>query len=256
MKPISLIALIALVLTDPAAAGFEDRIHSIQKGSEGEPHLVKFHSGEVEFIEHNQKAKLKLFEEKLKATKLNTQTKSFSFEESDFEPTPVADSSLMEIFKKMNPFMKRRSECSDRAHVWAWDEHQRSGIKSEKAFLFLTNSYIRRHRYKWWFHVAPLYTTTSGKKMVMDHQFLDQPVEFSTWKNLLVFSKKECVTDFRFLDYNSGADQAQDCYAKFEPMYYYVPGDIGDRESGRPKTEWTDSLVNSARYRAFFQGSL
>lgn len=257
MKPMAIIALFAFILADPiAAAEFEDSIHSIQRGSEGEPHLVKFHSGAVEFVEQNQKSKLKNFEERLKSTKSNVQSKSFSFEESDFEPTPVPDSAIKEIFKQFNPYMKRKSECSDRAHVWAWDEHQRSGIKSEKAFLMLTDSYIKRHRYKWWFHVAPLFTTTSGKKIVMDNQFLDQPVEFSTWKNLLVFSKRECVTDFRFLDYNAGADQTQDCYVKFEPMYSYVPGDIGARESGSPKTDWSASLVNSARFRSFFQGSL
>ena len=151
--------------------------------------------------------------------------------------------------------MKRKSECSDRAHVWAWDEYQMSGTKSEKAFLLLTDTYIRRNQYKWWFHVAPMYTTTSGKKIVMDFQFLDRPVTFKEWKNILVFSKRECVKDFFFRDYDAGADQSQDCYVKFEPMYSYIPGDIGSRESGRPRTDWNLSQVNASRTRAFFKGS-
>lgn len=239
-----------------SAKNFEDRIHSIQRGLNGEAHLIKFHSGRVKFIEQNETSTLEEFESNLMATKSNGLTKVFTYEESDFEPTPVPDSAINNIFKQFNPYMKRKSECSDRAHVWAWDEYQRSGIKSEKAFLLLTDTYIRRNRYKWWFHVAPLFTTTTGKKMVMDNQFLDHPVEFSKWKNLLVFSKRECVTDFRFLDYNAGADQTQDCYVKFESMYSYVPSDIGARESGKPKTDWTTSQINAARSRAFFQGSL
>src|SRR5690606_29917524 len=142
-----------------------------------------------------------------------------------------------------------------RAHVWAWDEFAKSGTKSEKAFLFLTDTYIKRTRYKWWFHVAPMYTTSSGKKIVMDYQFLDRPVTFKEWKNHLVFSKRECVTEFNFLDYDAGADQTQDCYTKAEPMYYYIPGDIAAYERGSPKTNWSEFEVNASRSRAFFKGS-
>ncbi len=92
--------------------------------------------------------------------------------------------------------------------------------------------------------------------MVMDAQFFNRPVTFTEWKNNLVFSKRECVADFRFLDYNAGADQTQDCYTKHEPMYFYIPGDIGNFESGRGKTDWSTSEVNASRSRAFFKGSL
>lgn len=60
-----------------------------------------------------------------------------------------------------------------------------------------------------------MYSTASGKKMVMDYQFFDRPVTFTEWKNNLVFTKRECVTEFNFLDYDAGADQTQDCYTKF-----------------------------------------
>src|SRR5690606_2949039 len=109
--------------------------------------------------------------------------------------------------------------------------------------------------YKWWFHVAPMYTTTSGQKFVMDKQFLDRPVTFNEWKDLLVFSKRECVTDFSFNAYNAGADQTQDCYTKEEPMYYFIPADIAAFENGRGKTGWSTAEVNGSRSRAFFKGS-
>lgn len=248
MKSFLVMALLAL--THAASA---DSIHSVVRGHNGEPHLVKFLSGAVEFIEPHETVKLLAYEAKVQTP---TQKSMLLFQEEPFEPSIVPDDQITTIFKRMNPYMKRKSECSDRAHVWAWDEFNRSGIKSQKAFLMLTDTYIKRTRFKWWFHVAPMYTTTSGQKIVMDFQFLDRPVTFTEWKDNLVFSKRECVTDFNFLDYNAGADQTQDCYVKFEPMYYYVPGDIGFREQGRPKTGWSASQVNASRSRAFFKGSV
>lgn len=238
----------------------DDSIHSISKGSGGEPHLVKFNSGEVKFIEPADYHTLSKYQKRLKTSQLYTHSapeeKVLNPDEINFEPTLVSDDEIQRIFKNFNPYMKRKSECSDRAHVWAWDEFTRTGTKSEKAFLMLTDTYIKRHRYKWWFHVAPMFTTSSGQKMVMDFQFLDKPVTFTEWKNNLVFTKRECVTEFSFLAYDAGADQTQDCYVKFEPMYYYIPGDIGNRERGRGKTDWSSSEVRASRARAFFKGSL
>jgi hypothetical protein len=90
----------------------------------------------------------------------------------------------------------------------------------------------------------------------MDYQFLDHPVTYTEWKNRLVFSGRDCVTDFKFADYDAGADQTQDCYQKHEPMYYYVPQDSGAFEAGHGKTGWSMGEVNGARSRAFFKGSV
>lgn len=255
MKSFMLIAFLVFSVGAGAETA-EDSIHSIVRGEKGEPHLIKFNSGAVKFLEQNEQQKLAAFEAKLRSSHPEETNKMLIQEEGEFEPSLVSDDQILTIFKSMNPYMRRKSECSDRAHVWAWDEFQRSGIKSQKAFLFLTDTYIKRNRYKWWFHVAPMYTTTSGQKIVMDQQFLDRPVTFTEWKNFLVFSKRECVTDFRFLDYDAGADQTQDCYTKAEPMFYYIPGDIGARENGRPRTGWYSSEVNASRSRAFFKGSI
>lgn len=258
MKSFLLIAFTAFSFAAGAASA-GDSIHSIVRGEKGEPHLVKFNSGAVEFVEPGEVDKLLALEAKLEVSKALSQTsienKSLLLEDETYEPTKVSDKELQSIFQRMNPYIRRKSECTDRAHVWASDEFERSGIKSEKAFLFLTDTYIRAHRYKWWFHVAPMYTTTSGKKMVMDYQFLDRPVTFTQWKNNLVFTKRECVTDFRFLDYDAGADQTQDCYTKAEPMYYYIPGDIANFENGNGKTGWSSAEVNASRSRAFYTGS-
>lgn len=251
MKSILLTAF--LVISFQAKA--DDSVHSIVRGQNGEPHLVKLNSGEVKFIEQGDEHKLAKFEARVKKSPAVVYKMQLENAE-EYAPTAVSDKEIQNIWSRMNPYIKRRSECSDRAHVWAHDEFTKTGTKSQKAFLMLTDTYIKRTRYKWWFHVAPMYTTTSGKKIVMDYQFLDRPVTFTEWKNHLVFSKRECVTDFRFLDYDAGADQTQDCYTKQEPMYYYIPGDIGNFENGRGKTGWSTGEVNGARSRAFFKGSI
>ena len=251
--------LLFAFLTISFQALADDSIHSISRGSEGEPHLVKFNSGEVKFIKPGQEHLLAPYETKLMLTKAApvSGNKMLSVDEGEeYAPTPVADGEIQNIWNRMNPYMKRKSECSDRAHVWTSDEFAKTGIKSQKAFLLLTDTYIKRTRFKWWFHVAPLYTTTSGKKIVMDYQFLDHPVTFNEWKNFLVFSKRDCVTDFRFLDYDAGADQTQDCYTRHAPMYYYVPSDMGSHELGQGKTGWSNAELNGARSRAFFKGSI
>lgn len=243
-----------------AQAVTDDGIYSITKGGEGEPHLVKFNSGEVKFIEQDEHQLLAKYEKLLKSSRplnqVNLEEKQLVLEETGFEPSIVPDSEIPRIFNDFNPYIKRRSECSDRAHVWAWDEFTKTGIKSQKAFLMLTDTYIKRHRYKWWFHVAPMFTTASGQQIVMDYQFIDRPVTYTEWKNNLVFTKRDCVTEFSFLAYDAGADQTQDCYIAFEPMYYYIPQDIGNRERGRGKTGWSTGEVRSSRSRAFFKGSL
>src|SRR5690606_19179720 len=228
MKSFMLMAFLAFSFG--AGAASEDGVHSIVKGKAGEPHLIKFNSGAVKFLEESETSELKKFEAELSSSKLmsriGNKSRTLFLDDPNYEITQVPDSQIQDIYNRMNPYMRRKSECSDRAHVWTWDEFQHSGVKSEKAFLFLTDTYIKRHRYKWWFHVAPMYTTTSGKKYVLDKQFYDHPTLLSKWIGDLVFTKLECVKDFRFIDYDAGADQSQDCYFKSEPMYYYVPADI------------------------------
>lgn len=255
MKKLLIMLLLSLAPGLYAQSSSQE-IHSIVRGSAGEPHLIKLTSGEVRFIESDQKAELEVLEHELaaKGSIMKGLPNALAETTVDYTPTIVSTTQVTEIFNRLNPFMRRKSECSDRAQVWAWDEFQRSGIKSEKVFLLLTDSYIRRNRYKWWFHVAPLFTTEAGEKIVMDFQFLDRPVTFETWKNHLVFSQRECVREFRFLDYDAGADQSQDCYAKFTPMYYHIPADIRAEELGSPKLNWNPAQVNAARSRAFFKG--
>jgi hypothetical protein len=255
--------LACLVPLQLAMAQNTDSVHSISRGENKNPHLVKFTSGRVLFIEQGHEEELQKFEAELASKLMSKRLSSFeaSGEDKFLEnesinagPSVLSGGQIQEVFHRMNPNIKRRSECSDRAHVWVYDEFQR-GIVGEKAFLFLTDTYIRRTGFKWWFHVAPAYTLAGGQKMVLDYQFIDHPVTLTEWKNNLVFSKRDCIMDFNFNTYNAGADQTQDCYMRIAPMFYHFPGEIGSWDNGTPRSAWSESEVNSARARAFYTGS-
>jgi hypothetical protein len=182
--------------------------------------------------------------------------KNFQFEEPPlFEPSVVEGSEeANHIFNRSNPFYKRISECSDRAHVWAHDEFKKTGTKSMKAFVFFTASYINSVRFKWWFHVAPMYRVKVGdeiKELVMDFRYTDRPMTVKEWTDHFVYTKRPCKVTTKFSEYDVNP-QTENCYLIFESMHYKIPGEIHDQElSGRYKTETTENEVKASRRLAF-----
>jgi hypothetical protein len=172
-----------------------------------------------------------------------------------YEPTNISVDKVQEIFRSLNPNFKRLSECSDRAHVWAWDEFQKSGIKSQKAFILLTASYINRVRFKWWFHVAPMFNV-GGQKWITDVMYKERAVPLKEWTNMMVFSGRDCKVTTKFSEYDVNP-QTEDCYIMFDSMYYRLPGDLSLQEtSGTYRSDWYESEVNGARSRAFNVGRM
>lgn len=188
----------------------------------------------------------------------NNQSKFKFFENTTpppFEPTVVP--SLEEannIFNRSNANYKRISECSDRAHVWAHEELKFSGTKSMKAFLFFTASYINSVRFKWWFHVAPMYkvATRSGiQDMVLDFRYTDKPMNVKEWTDQFVYTKRPCKVTTKFSEYDVNP-QTENCYLIFESMHYKIPGEIHDQElSNRYKSVTTESELKASYKHAF-----
>lgn len=187
--------------------------------------------------------------------------KSFNFQPEEntrplFEPTVVPSmEEAWNIFNRSNPNYKRISECSDRAHVWAHDELKFSGTKSMKAFVFFTASYINSVRFKWWFHVAPMYkvATSAGiQDMVMDFRYTDRPMTVKEWTDQFVYTKRPCKMTTKFSEYDVNP-QTENCYMIFESMHYKIPGEIHDQETqNRYKSTTTESEIK-ASYRYAFQ---
>jgi hypothetical protein len=255
-----------------------DRIHSVVESSP-DSHIVRFEKGRVGFISDDLLEEMKLNTgaevqveldrsseiRQMTITKAPVATYDVYLkndllqEPPPFETTVISKAKVEEIYRSMNPNFKRLSECSDRAHVWAYDEFKKSGTKSQKAFILLTASYINRVRFKWWFHVAPMFDVNTGngvQKYITDVMYKDRAVPLKDWTNMMVFSGRDCKMTTKFSEYDVNP-QTEDCYMMFESMYYRLPGDLHAQElSGTYRSEWNDSEVSSARSRAFNIGRI
>lgn len=183
---------------------------------------------------------------------------SFNFLENtpaSFEPSVLPNlDAAQEMFDRLDSDYIRRSECTDRAHVWAFDEYKKHGINTMKAFIFFTASYINKNNFKWWFHVAPMIKVNENGKIVdriLDYQFLDRPVTVKEWTDLQVHTKRDCKVTTKFSEYDVNP-QTEDCYMIYESMYYRLPGDIYAQELRNEfKSSFSESEVNFARKTGF-----
>jgi hypothetical protein len=264
------ITLCILVASASAMADIvRSPIHSVEEVNG--THLIKFANGRVAFSDSpSDLIKGDVVEAKLdkKQNLLAIQTLSSrpaiksvenfleTVEPPVYEPTVIGSyAEAVTIFNRLNPNYKRASECSNRAHVWASEEFKKNGIKSQKAFLFFTATYITRTRSKWWFHVAPALVVKENGKLqtrVLDYMFNRAPLTVKEWKDQFVFTKRDCLPLVSFTAYDQNADQTQDCYEKITTMYDWMPTDFKIQETtGQYKTQFSQSEINAAYSEAF-----
>lgn len=261
--------LLSLALMSPAlsAETIKSKIFSVEEG------MVKFENGRVAFLAKNipDLEEQELIEAQVdERSNLLSIKKIFppsmkSMESMEFiryETTrPVFETSIVpgkeeawNIFNRFNHNYKRVSECSDRAHVWAFDEFKRTGTKSMKAFIFFTNSYINSARMKWWFHVAPMFRVQVGnaaEDYVMDYMYHDRPLKVKEWADSYVFTRQSCRITTKFSEYDANS-LSESCYMIFESMYYRIPSEIHDQEKlGRFKVSSPESEIRTSFRFAF-----
>lgn len=266
MKKLFLISLALGVAPLIQAETIKSRIHAI----EGD--IVKFENGRVAFLNSSLvnlhkgtmiKAELDNEDSSLisyEVMKAPTNLKNMSLRDEEnpaplpgvrppFEPTIVPSmAEAIKIFNRSNPWFKRVSECTDRAHVWAHEEFKLSGTKSKKVFVFFTASYIDSIRFKWWFHVAPMYSvqTPSGvQDMVMDFRYTDRPMTVKEFTDQYVYTKRPCKPTLRFSEYDVNP-QTENCYLMIDSMHYKIPGELAAQEQGRYKNTTSDGEVKAA----------
>lgn len=256
---------ISLLFISPAllAETIQGKVHAVQDG------MIKFENGRIAFLD---KINPELTRSEFIEAELDEKSSLMSFKRlppahqkylKNFNPDtvpqfgPTLISGMEEawnIFNRSNHNYKRVSECSDRAHVWAHDEFKHSGTKSMKAFVFFTNSYINSVRFKWWFHVAPMYKVKIGNSiqdMVMDYRYSDRPQTVQEWTDLFVYTKKPCKVTERLSDYDQ-SPQTEDCYLIFESMHYKFPSDISDQERlGKYKSQTDESEIAESLRNGF-----
>jgi hypothetical protein len=263
MKFLSLI-IFSCLATSAIAESFTTKIHSIDGG------LMKFTNGRVAFLNKtvpmnaSESPVRVVLDEDSNLVTLTELGQMKNFEENDFlseeNPEPFEPSIVpsmkeaQKIFNNFNPYYKRISECSDRAHVWAHDEFKRSGTKSMKAFVFFTASYINSVRFKWWFHVAPMFKVRDGggtKDIVMDYRYSPRPQTVKEWTDQFVYTKRPCKVTDKFSEYDVNP-QTENCYLMFESMHYRLPADLAAKEKNLFKNKSSEFEINSS-FRFAFQ---
>jgi hypothetical protein len=145
---------------------------------------------------------------------------------------------------KMDP----KSECFERAHMWALRAEKRHAIAMEKVYLFFTYKFQMRHLvtsrfgrpFTWWFHVAPA-VRVNGELMVMDASFTDRPLSVNDWARSLMRDPEDCVELQALEEYSRDRNASagyryvdrvrNQCYFIAAPRYFYQPMEMGFREA-------------------------
>lgn len=157
----------------------------------------------------------------------------------------------MNAFRRQN---LRNAQCYDKAHVWAYEENRHYGTQLGKAFLFFSDSYIRRYRYQWWFHVAPyglMRMNGNVVERIMDAGYYSSPLQAKVWTDMFMKNKAKCKVVSKYSDYSQRPGE-DDCYIIKSSMYFWQPKDLEAFEASHiQKTKFIDWEIRHA-YREGF----
>lgn len=173
----------------------------------------------------------------------------------EFKPSIIgSETKAKNLFNKMNSDFKPNAETSDRAHVWASEVFKKTGLKSQKVFIFFTMNYINRTGFKWWFQVAPAFVVNvNGKKelKVFDYTHASEPLSVKQWTDLFISSKRPCRLTEKYSEYED-TRFSEECFVIVDSMYYQLPGELSAKEtSGRVVTEFNHKNIEISKQRAF-----
>lgn len=258
------------------AKEIESRIYKIELLPPEKEALIKFENGEVGFLDTTeaslldelkdaQKKQVNVIVEvnrmrSIKAfSKRNSHQNENTFimrkQEAEFEPTVFTSlDDVKQIFYEMRRDWQNASQCYNRAHVWAYEAFDERNLNSMKLFMFFTSSYIRKYRYKWWFHVSPmtyLKENTTISPMILDRRYSSSPLRRKTWSNMFIYSKRECplISSYSYYENNQ---KTEHCYHIPVSMYFWQPRDIERFEQyGTEKKTFLIREVNWAYREAF-----
>lgn len=269
MKTIAL--LIALCSTGAIAARFQVSIDSIDEGKKGEPTLILMSDGRVGFMDSKdlttvQDLKAVAASKEIVEIELSDEHKVLSLRSIEnrrdipdeemgtknlkYDPSVVTSSEGFAAFTRMRRNYQNESQCYNRAHIWAYEEYKRTGLKSLKVFMFFTRKYIRNYNFYWWFHVTPAVQTADGIR-TLDRRYTKGLLNLHTWSNIFVRSHKACPIISKYYDYRNHQN-VEDCFHIPVSMYFWQPYDIERRDrTGYEKTQFYQNQVNHAYWEAF-----
>lgn len=170
-------------------------------------------------------------------------------------PTILPDmETTIKIFNKMNRGWQKESQCYNRAHIWNFEEFERSGLISKKTFIFFTTRYIRNYNFYWWFHAIPsVFVNQEGVTVerAMDPRYARSPLPMKTWSDIFIRSHRACPVISKYSDYRDN-QKDEDCYIHPSTMFFWQPRDLDQFErTGLQKTNFIQSEINHAYWEAF-----
>lgn len=179
----------------------------------------------------------------------------FQVSSKEYTPTVLPSAaSVDKIFRKMKRGWQKESQCFNRAHIWNYEEFKRSGLLSKKVFIFFTSRYIRKYKFKWWFHAIPTVLVRDKGKVVeraLDPRYVKKPLPIKTWSDVFVKSKRACPVITKYSTYRDN-QMTEDCYLHYASMYYYVPSDLARyEEDGTERNSFIQPEIEWAYYEAF-----
>lgn len=269
-----LLTFIMMMLSVSALAErFHSTVHSIGYGRADEDHIVRFDNGRVSFLKPEKNKLLTMVELnsnngrilKVRVDEKNhikeilpTNEKSHFEEETVLNAPPYRPAVVkslndaLKIHNKMRRDYTKSGECFNRAHIWAYEEYNRSKTNLMKIFMFFTERYIRKYKYHWWFHVTPMvYVKNFNSPRTLDRRYTGGPRQTKTWSNTFIKSKRTCKIVTKFDDYFLN-QKSEDCYHIHTSMYYVIPRDIEKRDlTGIEKAEFIEKDIKRG-YRNVF----
>lgn len=216
----------------------------------GEDHMVMWANGRVTFVHPSKAHTLP----KIMKTSHFTpdETPMMSYEPTVLESEEAAQK-LLRTMRKPN-LIQWNIQCYNIAQVRAYEAWKYHGVKSSKMFLFFTKSYIRKYRFKWWFHVTPMVHVNLDGKMeerILDREWSKSPIPVKTWTDKFIKSKKSCPVITKYSSYDQN-QETNDCYVYPVPMYYWQPLHLIELEESRQEMgAFNMSEVNTAYARDF-----
>lgn len=254
-----------------ANEAFITRIHSIDLAKNTEKlHLMRFenarvglahnliffknsHAGDLVKVKVDKKQKI-LFLKKLKDNEEVVSTNTPFVTNINYYSTLIEGSQeTLQIFKELR-IPKKNSQSYNRAHIWAFEQYQRRGLQSMKAFIFFTDDYIRNNSFKWWFQAAPYVTYLDNEKRkekVIESSIATTPLTLGEWSHLFIGKEKFCKRTSKLSMVNKSASKAP-CYIMKENMFYWHPNDLQKKEEfGIEKVTFFEWEIKTAYKNSF-----
>jgi hypothetical protein len=259
-----------------SATEVSTQIHDIDYGQVNEDPLIFLTSGQVVTYPESDKAMYKmLIEGKLKKSWFNFTInddkeivavrqieKPLEIYKASLDledTTPYQPSVLKDLDQARSFFYEARtkhkeSQCFNRAHVWTYEWRTKHNLYSSKAWLFFTRRFIRKYKFDWWFHVAPMvHVVVDGavRERVMDIKYAKGPIKLKQWTDIFMRDNANCPVVGKYSDHANHPESGS-CFLMKSSMYYYQPIDLelGEIKSTQ-KTKWLEPEVKNAFFEAF-----